>query len=221
MTWTTDEATHMTNTTTTKIPRVALYARVSTTGHGQDVGLQLDELRAVADQRRWNVVGEFTDEGISGASKERPGLDAMMNEARLGKVDLVAVWKLDRLGRSLQHLLALLDELGDLGVGFVSIRDAGIDTTSATGRLMLHIIGAFAAYERELIRERVLAGVRRAQSNGTHCGRPRVDLDLRPALALLDKGHSVREVAEILGVARGTLRRRLAEVDHNPVSEAA
>lgn len=211
----------MTNTTTTKIPRVALYARVSTTGHGQDVGLQLDELRAVADQRRWNVVGEFTDEGISGASKERPGLDAMMNEARLGKVDLVAVWKLDRLGRSLQHLLALLDELGDLGVGFVSIRDAGIDTTSATGRLMLHIIGAFAAYERELIRERVLAGVRRAQSNGTHCGRPRVDLDLRPALALLDKGHSVREVAEILGVARGTLRRRLAEVDHNPVSEAA
>ena len=211
----------MTNTTTTKIPRVALYARVSTTGHGQDVGLQLDELRAVADQRRWNVVGEFTDEGISGASKERPGLDAMMNEARLGKVDLVAVWKLDRLGRSLQHLLALLDELGDLGVGFVSIRDAGIDTTSATGRLMLHIIGAFAAYERELIRERVLAGVRRAQSNGTPCGRPRVDLDLRPALALLDKGHSVREVAEILGVARGTLRRRLAEVDHNPVSEAA
>ena len=211
----------MTTTTTTKIPRVALYARVSTSGHGQDVGLQLDELRAVAVQRRWNIVGEYIDEGVSGAKADRPGLAAMMHMARRGKVDLVAVWKLDRLGRSLQHLLALLDELGGLGVGFVSIRDTGIDTTSATGRLMLHIIGAFAAYERELIRERVLAGVRRAQSNGTHCGRPRVDLDLRPALALLEQGRSVRQVADILGVARGTLRRRLAEVDHNPIAEVA
>jgi len=211
----------MSTTTTTKSPRVALYARVSTSGHGQDVGLQLDELRAVAVQRGWTVVEEFTDEGISGAAKERPGLDAMMDLARRGKVDLVCVWKLDRLGRSLQHLLQILDELQTLGVGFVSIRDSGIDTTSATGRLMLSIVGAFAAYERELIRERVLAGVRRAQAAGKHCGRPRVELDLRPALALLDKGHSVRQVADILGVARGTLRRRLAEADHNPTSEAA
>lgn len=208
----------------TKTIRVAIYARISTSGHGQDVGLQLDELRQVAGQRGWNIVGEFIDEGISGAKADRPGLDAMMKAARLGKFDLVAVWKLDRLGRSLQHLLAVLDELQALGVGFVSVRDAGIDTTSATGRLMLCLVGAFAAYERELIRERVLAGVRRAQSNGTHCGRPKVDLDLRPALALLEQGRSVREVSQILGVARGTLRRRLLEVgrvDHNPVSEAA
>jgi len=214
----------MSSTSTTKIPRVALYARISTTGHGQDVGLQLDELRQVAAQRGWNIVGEFIDEGISGATTERPGLDAMMKAARLGKLDLVVVWKLDRLGRSLQHLLQLLDELGDLGVGFVSIRDSGIDTTSATGRLMLCLVGAFAAYERELIRERVLAGVRRAQGAGTHCGRPRVEMDLRPALALLDKGHSVRQVSDILGVARGTLRRRLLEVrqvDHNLIAEVA
>jgi len=214
----------MSSNTTAITPRVALYCRVSTSGHGQDVGLQLDELRAVSCQRGWNIVGEFIDEGISGAATERPALDAMMEAARLGKLDMVAVWKLDRLGRSLQHLLQLLDELGDLGVGFVSIRDSGIDTTSATGRLMLCLVGAFAAYERELIRERVLAGVRRAQAAGTHCGRPRVEMDLRPALALLHKGHSVRQVSQILGVARGTLRRRLLEVrqvDHNPTAEVA
>lgn len=211
----------MTSPKTDSSPRVALYARVSTTGNGQDVGLQLDELRQVAEQRGWNIAEEFIDEGISGAATERPGLDAMVQSARLGRFDILACWKLDRLGRSLQHLLTILDELGDLGVGFVSIRDSGIDTTSATGRLMLCLVGAFAAYERELIRERVLAGVRRAQANGKHCGRPRVDLDLRPALALLDKGHSVREVSQILGVARGTLRRRLSEVDHNPTAGVA
>jgi len=207
-------------TTTTKIPRAALYARVSTTGHGQDVGLQLDELRAVARQRDWQVVGEFIDEGVSGGEQTRPALDRLLDAARRGQVDLVAVWKLDRLGRSLQHLLQVLDELQHLGVGFVSLRDAGIDTTSATGRLMLHIIGAFATYERALIVERVVAGVRRAQAAGKHCGRPNVEMDVRPALALAREGHSQRAIAEMLGVSRGTLRRRLREVAQNPNAQA-
>jgi DNA invertase Pin-like site-specific DNA recombinase len=118
---------------------------------------------------------------------------------------------LDRLGRSLQHLLKLLDELTSFGVGFTSLRDPGIDTTTASGRLLLQLLGAFAEFERNLIRERVVAGVRRAQANGVHCGRPKVELDLRPARALLNEGRAVREVASILGVSRSTLRRRLEE----------
>lgn len=195
-------------------PRVAIYARVSTTD--QSTAMQVEELRQVAAQRGWAVVGEYSDDGVSGASQSRPALDRMMEQARRGKIDLVVVWKLDRLGRSLQHLLQLLDELQHHGVGFLSVRDSGIDTTSATGRLMLHILGAFASYERELIRERVLAGVRRAQAKGTHCGRPVVEMDLRPAVAMLNSGHGLKAIASSLGVSRATLRRRLEEAGEWP-----
>jgi DNA invertase Pin-like site-specific DNA recombinase len=194
-----------------RAPRAALYARVSTTGKGQDVGLQLAELRQVAQQRGWDVVDEYTDEGISGAKDSRPGLDRMVADAKAGKLDLVAVWKLDRAGRSLTHLLRLLDQLQCWGVGFVSLRDAGIDTTTAAGRLMLQMVGAFAEFERAMIQERIVAGVARARAQGKHLGRPKADLDLRPARAMLNEGRSVREVAAILRVSRSTLRRRLAE----------
>jgi len=196
--------------------RAAMYARVSTTGHGQDVGLQVDELRHVAEQRGWNVVGEYIDEGISGAQESRPALDAMLDDARLGRLDLVVVWKLDRLGRSLQHLLSVLDELTRLGVQFVSVRDAGIDTTSPSGRLMLSMIGAFAEFERALIRERVVAGVRRAQARGTHCGRPFVDIDLRPAVSMIKEGYGLKAISKSIGVSRATLRRRLEEAGEWP-----
>ena len=198
-------------TAASKPIRVALYCRVST--GDQDVGLQLDELRSVAQQRGWVISNEYLDEGVSGAKTSRPALDRMMMDARSGRIDLVAVWKLDRLGRSLQHLLRLLDDLQHLGVGFVSVRDAAIDTTSPQGRLLLQVMGAFAEFERSLIVERVRAGVQRAQANGKHCGRPRRELDLRAAQILLGEGHSVRQVAEMLGVPRGTLRRRLAEAN--------
>lgn len=199
-----------------KQPRTAIYARVSTTNHGQDVGLQLDELRQVAGQRGWSVVGEFIDDGVSGTQASRPALDEMMALARRGKLDLVVVWKLDRLGRSLQHLLHILDELQHLGVGFVSVRDAGLDSTSATGTLLLHLLGAFAAYEAALIKERVVAGVRRAQASGKHCGRPKVEIDLRPAVAMLEKGHGLKATAHSLGVSVTTLRRRLTDAGEWP-----
>lgn len=200
---------------TNQVPRVALYARVSTSNHGQDVGLQLDELRQVAQQRGWAAF-EFVDDGVSGAQESRPALDRMMADARAGTLDLVVVWKLDRLGRSLGHLIQLLDELQHIGVGFISLRDSGIDTTSATGRLMLHILGAFASYERELIRERVVAGVRRAQASGTHCGRPVVDIDLRPAVSMLDAGYGLKAISKSIGVSRATLRRRLEDAGKWP-----
>ena len=175
-------------------PRVAIYARVSTTGHGQDVGLQLDELRQVAAQRGWVIADEYIDEGVSGAAESRPALDRMLDAARRGKIDLVVVWKLDRLGRSIQHLLQVLDELQQHGVGFVSVRDAGIDTTSATGRLLLHLLAAFAEYERALIKERVIAGVRRAQASGVRPSASdgqRATTAHQPYLSLLIQGTEV------------------------------
>ena len=191
--------------------RVAIYARVSTVGKGQDAGLQLDELRQVAAQRGWVMVQEYVDDGISGSTESRPALNRMMADAQAGRFDLVAVWKLDRLGRSLQHLLRILADLSRWGVGFASLRDSGIDTTTPTGRLMIQILGALAEYERELIRERVIAGVRRAQAAGKHCGRPRREMDLRAAKVLLAQDHSVRQVADMLGLPRATLQRRLRE----------
>ena len=191
--------------------RAALYARVSTSNHGQDVGLQLEELRQVAAQRGWTVAEEFVDAGISGARTQRPALDRMLAAAREGRVDVVAIWKLDRLARSVAHLLEIADSLSAWGVGLVSVRDAHVDTTSPAGRFALQILGAVAELERSLVRERVIAGVRRAQAAGKHCGRPRVELDLRPAVAMLDQGHGLKTIAKALGVSRATLRRRLEE----------
>ena len=196
--------------------RAALYARVSTVAHGQDVGLQLDELRQVAEQRGWNVVGSFVDEGISGSTDRRPALDRLMAEARAGKVDLVAVFRFDRFARSTRHLLVALEEFRQLGVHFVSLHEQ-VDTSTPLGKAMFTIIAAVAELERDILRERVIAGVRRAQAQGKHCGRPRVELDLRPAVALLKEGRSLKEVARILKVSRATLRRRLREAGEWPV----
>ncbi len=197
----------------TKVTRAALYARVSTSNHGQDVGLQLDELRQVAAQRGY-VTTEYVDQGVSGVKISRPALDRMLADAQAGKLDVVLVWKLDRLGRSLQHVLSILDALTGQGVDFVSLRDAGLDSTTPAGRLFTAMIAAFAAFERDLIQERVVAGVRRAQAAGKHCGRPRkatADKALVAAKGLLEQGWGWRAVSEATGIQKDTLRRRLAE----------
>lgn len=203
----------------TKDVRAALYARVSTSGHGQDVGLQLDELRQVAAQRRW-VATEFVDEGVSGAKDRRPALDRMMEAARAGRLDVVAVWRFDRFARDTRHLLVAMEEFRGLNVSFVSLREQ-VDTSSPMGKAMFTIISAISELERDLIRERVVAGVRRAQAAGKHCGRPKVAMDLRPALALLREGRGLKDVAAILKVSRATLRRRLREEGAWPVSAPA
>jgi DNA invertase Pin-like site-specific DNA recombinase len=195
--------------------RAALYARVSTVAHGQDVGIQLDELRQVAAHRGWTT-SDYIDDGVSGARDSRPALDRMLADARAGRLDLVAVWRLDRLGRDLRHLLVVIDQLTAWGVGFVSLRDAGLDTTSPSGRLLLQLLGAFSEYEKAAIRERVVAGVRRAQAAGKHCGRPPKEIDVRPAVALLKEGRDLKEAARILKISRNTLRRRLREAGEWP-----
>src|SRR2546428_13329602 len=141
--------------------RVAIYARVSTAHHGQDVRLQTGDLRQFAQARGWNLADEYIDKGVSGSTDSRPELNRLMADAKRRRFDIVLVWKLDRFGRSLRHLVNALAELESLGVSFISIKD-NLDLSTPSGRLMFQIIGAMAEFERSLIQERVKAGLRNA-----------------------------------------------------------
>jgi len=143
--------------------RVALYARVSTLNHNQDPELQLAELREYATRRGWAIAEEFVDRGVSGSKESRPALNRLMADAHRRRFDAVLVWKIDRFGRSLKHLVNALAELDARGVAFVSMRD-NLDLTTPSGRLMFQIIGAMAEFERSLIQERVRAGLRNARA---------------------------------------------------------
>ena len=189
--------------------RVALYSRVST--QGQKLQPQLRVLRRRAREQGWEAV-EFSDHGISGKGKRRPGLEEMLAAARRREIGAVMIVKMDRLGRSLTHLLAILAELEALGVGFISIDD-GIDTKTAAGRLFLQIRCVFAEYEAALIRERTIAGLAAARRAGKRLGRPPVtDKRTRARIRRLrGSGHSLRQIAERVGVGRGTVERALAQ----------
>src|SRR6516165_2532822 len=134
---------------------VALYARVST--KDQHCELQLRELRQYAERRGLEIAGEYVDHGVSGSKDSRPELNRLMADAHRRKFDTICCWKLDRYGRSLKHLINALADLDALGVSFVSLRD-NLDLSTPSGRLMFHMLGAMAEFERELIRERVVAG---------------------------------------------------------------
>jgi DNA invertase Pin-like site-specific DNA recombinase len=190
--------------------RAAVYCRVST--GEQSVDLQLDGLREYAQVRDFTVVDEYVDEGISGAKAKRPALDQLLDDAHRRQFDVVVVWKLDRLGRSLSHLIRIVDTLGSLGVDLVSLGDAGLDTTGPSGRLIFHVMGAVAEFERDLIRERTRAGVAAARRRGKRLGRPRVHIPVGEAKSLLAQGQSVSAVAKQLGVSKATLQRRLKNV---------
>ena len=147
------------------------YARVSTTDKGQDVELQLRELRTFTQTRGWAIHREYLDEGISGSRVYRPALERLLAACRRRQVDIVLVWRLDRLGRSLKHLIMTLDEFQSLGVAFVSLHEQ-LDCTTAAGQLLVHLLGAFAEFERAIIRERVKAGLANARIKGKRLGRP-------------------------------------------------
>jgi len=181
--------------------RAALYARVST--EMQTVENQLLALRAFATARGW-VAAEYVDQGVSGAKEKRPALDALLAEVRARRVDVLVCVKLDRLARSVHHLVAMVREFEILGVDLV-VLDQAIDTTTPTGRLLFHVLAAISEFERDLIRDRVIAGMRRARAQGIRIGRPRKLIDVRRARALLGKGQSLRQVAKTLGVAASTL----------------
>jgi DNA invertase Pin-like site-specific DNA recombinase len=186
--------------------RVAIYARVSTVNHGQDVGLQTGDLREFAEARGWRLADEYVDSGVSGSKDSRPELNRLMADAKRRKFDVVLVWKLDRFGRSLRHLVNALAEFESLGIAFVSLSD-NLDLSTASGRLMFNIIGAMAEFERELIRERVKAGMKNAKAKGTRIGRPRANVDSAQIARLRAQGLSWKKIAKQMGLGVGTLYR--------------
>ena len=184
--------------------RAAVYTRVSTTA--QDHALQLDELRGITRQRGY-VVTEYADTA-SGSGKHLPERERLLGDARAGRIDVVLVWRFDRFARSTRDLLDALDSFRKWGVEFVSLRDA-VDTSTPTGKLVFTIVAALAEFERELIRERVRAGLAAARRRGKHLGRPHRVIDIERARALLAARVGVKETARRLGVSPRTLRRQL------------
>ena len=187
--------------------RVALYARVSTNNGNQDPEGQLLELREHAAHRSWQVAGEFVDR-ISGSKDSRPQLDRLMAAARERRVDIILVWKLDRWGRSLKHLVESLAELSDLGISFVSLKD-GFDMMTAAGRAMFGMCAVMAEFERDLIRERVKMGLRNARAKGKRLGRPPAMLPMDKIQALRAKGATLRAIAGRFDVSPALLCREL------------
>jgi DNA invertase Pin-like site-specific DNA recombinase len=188
--------------------RAALYARVSTSA-GQHPEMQIAELRAYCQRRDWIVSGEFVDAGVSGARERRPELDRMMLVARRREFDAVVVFRYDRFARSLRQLVNALAEFDALGIAFVSLHE-GVDTGTPNGRLVFGIFASIAEFERELIRERILAGLAHARSKGVRVGRPPRRVDAELARMFAAEGRGQREIARLLHISRGTLRRALA-----------
>jgi DNA invertase Pin-like site-specific DNA recombinase len=185
----------------------ALYMRVSTLDQHPET--QLYDLRQMAQQRGYEIVVEYTDT-ISGARARRPGLDQMMRDARRGRFEVVLVWASDRIARSVKHFLDVLDELNRLNIEFISFREQ-IDTGGPLGRAVVVIIGAIAELERNLIIERVRAGMRRARLEGRHIGRKPLELDRNAILRDRQHGQSLGQLAKSYRVSRATIHRVLRE----------
>jgi len=187
--------------------RVALYARVSTL-NGQNPEMQLAELREYSSRRGWEIAGEYVDEGVSGAKESRPALNRLMADAHRRRFAVLLVWKIDRFGRSLRHLVNALADLDAAGIAFVSLHD-NLDLTTPSGRLMFQVVGAMAEFERALTQERVRAGLRLARSKGKRIGRPRTGVSPEQVATLRAAGSSWRAISERLNVGVGTAVRAL------------
>jgi len=183
-------------------PRVAVYARVSTTD--QSTESQLLDLRRYTRERGWNIFKEYVDKGISGTKDSRPALNDLMNDAKKRRLDVVLVWRFDRFARSTKHLILALEEFKNLGIDFVSYQE-NIDTSSPLGSAIFTIISAVAQLERDIIAERVKAGLRRARENGKKLGRPSAQVDVEKVLQMRAGGLSLRAIAKETGVSRTTV----------------
>jgi DNA invertase Pin-like site-specific DNA recombinase len=193
------------------IKRVAFYARVST--DGQTVDNQLGELREAAERHGWNVIATFADRGVSGTKgrESRPEFDYLLKAIARRDFDMVAAWNVDRLGRSLQHLIPFLSDLQAKSIDLYLHRQ-GLDTSTPSGRAMFQMLGVFAEFEAAMIRERVRAGVNRARQKGTRSGRPigRPKIDAKREAAVrraLASGTGILKVAQTLHVGTGTVAR--------------
>jgi DNA invertase Pin-like site-specific DNA recombinase len=196
--------------------KVAFYLRVST--DGQTVENQLRELNAVAQASGWDIVQIYKDEGISGSKgrDKRPGLDTLLQDSVRRKFDLVAAWSVDRLGRSLPHLLSFLDEIHANGIDLY-LHKQGLNTTTPAGRAMFQMLGVFAEFERSMIKERVHAGLARAKSSGTQLGRPPISASKRRTIShymASNPGASYQTAATLHGVSKASVSRLVRESDN-------
>ena len=197
--------------------RCAIYARVSTSD--QRVDNQLYDLRLFAEQRGYQIVAEYTDVGISGSKARRPGLDAMLRDARKRKFTVLIVAAFDRLARSTKHFLTVVDELDSLGIEFQSRRE-NIATDGAMGRLFLTIISSIAELESDLIKERIRAGMRRRKLDGLPCGRQPLDVDHNAIVADRLSGLSLTETAKRHGISRASVVRFVREARQRGLSQS-
>jgi DNA invertase Pin-like site-specific DNA recombinase len=187
--------------------RAAIYLRVSTAD--QSVDNQRRELIEAAQRHGWHIVAEFSDAGISGTKgrDRRPGFDKLCKAITRREIDLVCAWSVDRLGRSLQHLVTFLSELQASGVDLYLHRQ-GLDTSTPAGRALFGMMGIFAEFERALIVERTMAGLARARANGSKLGRPRIASDIQARIeASLAEGVGIQRTARQVGVGVGTVQR--------------
>jgi len=186
--------------------RAAIYARISTLR--QDEGMQMSDLRELAQRHKWEIVTEYIDRGVSGSKESRAELNKLMADAKRRKFDVVMVWKFDRFARSLKHLITALAEFDHLGIDFVSHQEA-VDTSTPAGKALFSMIAVMAEFERELIRERVKAGLDNYKKKGGTLGRRETLFDVNEAILLRKEGKSWREISKKLGVSKTVVYRRL------------
>lgn len=186
----------------------AIYARISTRNTHQDLETQLHHLRVYAEARGLNIVAIRTDSGISGSVSKRPGLDLLMQEAFERKFKVVIVARFDRFARSSQHLITALNQFREYGIDFVSLNEQ-VDTSTAIGKAMFTVIAAMAELERDIIRERVNAGIARAKHHGKVFGRPKKIFDRERVRELHAGGMSLRQIARELHVSKDTIKKAL------------
>jgi len=186
--------------------KVVIYARVSTLD--QTVDNQLIKLRDHCSKMGWEIVKEYTDEGLSGtlSRNKRPALNAMINDGYRKKFDTVVCWDISRLGRSMKELIMFLSDMKDRGIGICSVRQ-GFDTSTSMGEIMFQFVGILSSWEREMIRERTLAGLERAKSEGKTLGRKKVTDKVITAkiIELRNDKKSIREIASEVGISIGTV----------------
>lgn len=199
------------NMTSTK--RVGIYVRVST--NDQTTDNQLLELRRVATQRGWTIAEIYSDVGVSGATErgQRPYFDKLCKDAAKGKLDMIAAWSIDRIGRSLKQLVTFMSDLQEYGCGFY-LHQQNVDSSTAAGKAMLSMCGVFAEFERSIIIERVHAGIARAKSQGKTLGRPKVDSQTEQAIVDLRKeGKGILRIGRTLRVGTSVVQRVLTRRD--------
>ena len=190
--------------------RVAIYTRISTSDARQDKDLQLTPLEAYVKSRGWDLYKVYSDEE-SGGKESRPGLDQLMLDAHKRLFDCCIVWKFDRFSRSTKQLVTALDTFGELGVDFISYSEA-IDTTTSAGKMVFSMIAAVAEFERNIIHERVRAGLANARAKGRILGRPRACINMKLIMKLKNEGVSTRQISKQLGIPRSTIQKHLLKI---------